>query len=382
MKKLSSVILAFCCSVTLFAQAPTNYYNNATGSGLVLKSQLKSIITNKHTPLTYGDLWDLYSKNASNNAFRDKYYEKDNTILDIYTEKPGATETYTFTVITDQCGSNGYKNEGDCYNREHLIPQSYFDEQFPMKADAFHVWPTDGKVNNERDNYAFGTVAAINITNNNFTSTNGTKRGDIGVSGFTSTIQKPILVVEPIDEFKGDIARAFFYFATRYEDSMDDFYKDNPHVGVSIMFDGSTGKVFNDNFLDVLYQWHRQDPVSSREIDMNNLVYNEQGNRNPYIDNPSYVTAVWYPHLLDTYNADLVEFNVYPNPAPKNTIYVSTKEKVDEAIVYNITGKVIKKISNPKFYDEVLTINNLKSGTYFIKLKSGKRNTTKKFIVK
>lgn len=371
MKKITSFIVTVCCSFTIFAQAPANYYNSATGTGYILKSQLKTIISANHTDLTYGGLWDLYSSNTANNGFRDKYYENDNTILDIYSEKPVAADPYTYTVISDQCGN--YNSEGDCYNREHLIPQSYFDQISPMRTDAFHVWPTDGKVNGERGNLPFGKVATAN-----YTSQNGTKRGTSAVTGFSGT------VVEPIDEFKGDIARAYFYFATRYEDFMDDFYTDTTQsqTQVKAMFDGSTDKVFNTGFLDVLYQWHLQDPVSARETDLNNYIYNEQGNRNPYIDNPQYVTAVWFPNLLNTNKAELVQFNVYPNPAPKNTIYISTKEKIDLITVYNLEGKLIKKVSNPQFNDEVFTINNLKSGTYILKLKSGKKATTKKFIVK
>ncbi len=373
MKKITSFIVIVCCSFTIFAQAPANYYNSATATGYTLKSQLKTIISANHIDLTYGGLWDLYSANVANNGFRDKYYENDNTILDIYSEKPVAVDPYTYTVIADQCGN--YSSEGDCYNREHLIPQSYFDENAPMKTDAFHVWPSDGKVNGERGNLPFGKVASAN-----YTSQNGTKRGTSAVTGFSGT------VVEPIDEFKGDIARAYFYFATRYEDFMDDFYvpKSPPksQVQARVMFDGSTNKVFNTGFLDVLYQWHLQDPVSARETDLNNYIYSEQGNRNPYIDNPQYVTAVWFPHLLSTNKAELVEFNVYPNPAPKNTIFISTKEKINLITVYNLEGKLVKKVSNPQFNDEVFTINHLKSGTYILKLKSGKKTSTKKFIVK
>lgn len=371
MKKITSFIVTVCCSFTIFAQVPANYYNSATATGYTLKSQLKTIISANHVDLTYGGLWDLYSDNDVKNGFRDKYYENDNTILDIYSERPLAVDPYAYTVISNQCGN--YNSEGDCYNREHLIPQSYFDEHTPMKTDAFHVWPTDGKVNGERGNLPFGKVANVN-----YTSQNGTKRGTSAVTGFSGT------VFEPIDEFKGDIARAYFYFATRYEDFMDDFYSDTTQTQtqVRVMFDGSTDKVFNTGFLDLLYQWHLQDPVSIRETNLNDYIYSEQGNRNPYIDNPQYVTAVWYPHLLSTNKAELVEFNVYPNPAPKNTIFISTKEKIDTITIYNLEGKLIKKFSNPQFYDEVFTINHLKSGSYILNLKSGKKATTKKFIVK
>ena len=370
MKKNILFILAICFSLTGFAQAPANYYNNATATGYVLKTQLKTIISANHSALTYTPgLWNLYNSSESNNGFRDKYYENDASVLDIYSENPTAVDPYTFTVISDQCGN--YSNEGDCYNREHLIPQSYFDENAPMKTDAFHVWPTDGKVNGQRGNLPFGNVAVAN-----YTSQNGTKRGTSAVPGFSGT------VFEPIDEFKGDVARAFFYFATRYEDYMDDFYNDHPNVDARVMFDGSNDQVFDADFLAVLYQWHQEDPVSTREIDINNYIYSKQGNRNPYIDNPLYVTAVWYPHLLSTNKAELVEFNVYPNPAPKNTIFISTKEKIDLISVYNLEGKLVQKISNPLFNDEVFTIHHLKTGTYIIQLKSGNFVVSEKVIVK
>lgn len=371
MKKISVFVSTFLCCFTVTAQAPTNYYNNATGNGYVLKSQLKTIITANHTPLSYTPgLWNLYNANATNNGFKDKYYENDGTILDLYTEQPTNTDSFNFIPITDQCGQ--YNIEGDCYNREHLIPQSYFDEQSPMKSDAFHVWPSDGKVNGNRSNYAFGTVAIANASQ---TSSNGTKIGSSGVSGYTGT------VAEPIDTFKGDVARAFFYFATRYEDLMDDFYTENTNVQARAMFDGSNDQVFNTNFLEMLYQWHLQDPISTREIDLNNYIFENQGNRNPYIDNPNYVTAIWFPHLLNTNNLDLVEFRLYPNPAIKNTAFIATKEKIDLITVYDLDGKLIKKDSNPKFKDEVYTLNNLKSGIYLIHLKSDTRETTSKLIV-
>ncbi len=372
MKKISTLFVTVCCSVAMLAQIPANYYNNATGTGYVLKSQLKTIITNNHNVLTYTPgLWDLYSNNNAKNGFRDKYYENDQTILDIYSEKPTAADPYVYTVISDQCGN--YGKEGDCYNREHLVPQSYFNDQTPMRTDAFHVWPSDGKVNNERGNLPFGKVATAN-----YTSLNGTKRGSSAVNGFSGT------VVEPIDEFKGDIARAYFYFVTRYEDLMDDFFNGSTQTQTQVraMFDGSIDKVFVTGFLDVLYQWHLQDPVSIRETNLNDYIYSVQGNRNPYIDNPTYVTAVWFPQLLNTNKAELVEFNVYPNPAPKNTIFISTKEKIDVITLYNMQGKLIKKISNPPFYDEVFMINNLKSGTYLLKLKAGSKTSTKQVIVK
>ena len=52
-------------------------------------------------------------------------------------------------------------------------------------------------------------------------------------------------------------------------------------------------KVFDQAFFNMLYQWHTQDPVSQREIDRNNAIYDYQSNRNPFIDNPEYVDEIW-----------------------------------------------------------------------------------------
>src|SRR5690606_16624014 len=108
----------------------------------------------------------------------------------------------------------------------------------------------------------------------------------------------------------------------------------------------------------------------------------KQGNRNPYIDNPLYVTAVWYPHLLSADKPELVEFKIYPNPAPKNTVFITSKQKIDLISIYNLEGKLVQKISNPLFNDEVFTIHHLKTGTYIIQLKSGNFVVSEKVIIK
>ena len=59
-----------------------------------------------------------------------------------------------FIFIDDQCGT--YKKEEDCYNREHSFPKSWFNDDYPMYTDLFHLYPTDGYVNNQRGNYPFG----------------------------------------------------------------------------------------------------------------------------------------------------------------------------------------------------------------------------------
>ena len=266
--KQKLLILALLFSVFSFAQIPAGYYNTATATGYTLKTQLYNIIKG-HTDKGYAGLWTTYSTSD-----RDNQYENDNSIIDIYSENPTGVDPYKYTYATNQCGT--YSVEGNCYNREHIIPQSVFNSLAPMVSDAHFIPPTDGKVNGQRSNYPHGTVATAT-----WTSLNGSKLGSSSVSGYTGT------VFEPINEFKGDIARMYFYFATRYENTVASY----PFA----MFNGTSNQVFSTAFLNMLLTWSAQDPVSAREIARNNAIYVQQNNRNPYIDHPEYVQAIWNP---------------------------------------------------------------------------------------
>lgn len=251
------------------AQAPAGYYNSANGlSGAALKTELSNIITNGHMDKGYSGLWTAYKTTDI-----DKDYENDGTILDIYSEKPAGADPYNYTPGTDQCGT--YSGEGNCYNREHIVPQSLFNQASPMVADIHFIRATDGKVNGMRSNYPFGKVGSAS-----FTSQNGSKLGTSVSSGYAGT------VFEPIDEFKGDVARMIFYFVTRYQSKLSTFSSGN-------MLGSSTFPGLQTWELNVLLAWHNQDPVSQAEIKRNNASYTFQGNRNPFIDNPNYVNLIW-----------------------------------------------------------------------------------------
>jgi endonuclease I len=330
MKKLYSFLFLLVFTAT-FAQIPSGYYSTATGTGYTLKTQLYNIIKG-HTDNGYAGLYTTYQTSDVDN-----FYENDGTVLDMYSENPSGSDPYNYsTGSTQRCGN--YSVEGDCYNREHIIPQSVFNEQSPMVADAHFITPTDGKVNGMRSNYPHGTVGSAT-----YTSQNGGKLGSSSVSGYSGT------VFEPINEFKGDIARMYFYFATRYENTV---------AGYSYaMFDGSSNKVFTTAFLNMLLAWNAQDPVSAREIARNNAIYTRQNNRNPYIDHPEYVNQIWggtssgdtqaptAPTSLastattassisvawnaSTDNVGVTGYNVYANGVLKNTV---------TTLNYTITG--------------------------------------------
>ena len=247
MKKHIVLILLALLAITAQAQAPAGYYNNANGlTGTPLKTALHNIIKG-HTVVSYAGLL---------NAFAYTDCDANQKIIDIYSN-------YHWE-LDDNCTGN-YHKEGDCWNREHTWPQSWFNEKAGPKSDLFHVYPTDGYVNNRRSNYPYGEVG-----NPTYTSGNGSKLGPCTVSGYSGT------VFEPIDEYKGDIARGFFYMSVRY-------YGEDSDWSSSDMTNKSEIRPWA---LAMLLDWSDNDPVSAKEMARNNAVYGYQGNRNPFIDNP------------------------------------------------------------------------------------------------
>lgn len=291
-----------------FAQIPSNYYDSAAGlTEYALKTQLKNIITNGHSDQGYGSLYSGYVT-----TFTDTEYENDGTILLYYTENPSGTDPYIFNHGSNNCGN--YGAEGDCYNREHLVPQSSFGSASPMKNDIHHVIPSDGYANGQRGSFPFGTVSSAS-----WTSLNGSKKGSSSVSGYSGT------VFEPIDEFKGDIARAILYFAVRYEDTMDNY-------GGFDMFNGTENQALEDWAITMLLDWHYNvDPVDQQEIDRNNAAYNYQGNANPFVDHPEYANIIWNP-TTDT-EAPTNPTNLVASNPTDNTIDLNWTVSTDNIAV-------------------------------------------------
>lgn len=225
-----------------------------------MRVALRNIIDG-HQVLANSQLWSAF-------AVADR--KPDNTVWDIYSDAPSGTPPYVFQFGTDQCGT--YDGEGDCFNREHTFPQSWFGSAVPMSTDLFHIYPTDAWVNQSRGNWPYGEVNAPS-----WTSANGSKLGPCAWPGCSGT------VFEPIDAYKGDLARSYFYLLTRYMDAAT----------------GWTAPVVQNGDLfgwgeELLLAWHVADPVSQKEIDRNNAIFSQlQGNRNPFIDRPEWAHAIW-----------------------------------------------------------------------------------------
>lgn len=249
--------------VSLNVLMPQGYYDNAANkSGSTLREALHNIIK-MHDTLSYNDLWQAF--------YSTDIRPDNNKVWDIYSDKPGYTPAYYFTFGSDQCGS--YSNEGDCYNREHSVPNSWFGGSVaPMYTDLFHLYPTDGYVNSKRSNLPIGKVVSTS-----WTSTNGSKVGTSNISGYSGQ------VFEPIDSFKGDFARTYFYMAVCYMDK-------NLGVETQSNFSGGDLKPWAKQ---LLLQWDALDPVSQKEIDRNNAIYELQHNRNPFIDHPELAAKIF-----------------------------------------------------------------------------------------
>lgn len=265
-KIFCSIVLLW--TLTLFAVAPPEYYNSAQGlSGSALRTALHNII-NDHVAVSYTPgVW---------NAFATTDLKPNGNIWDMYS-------SYEYTLFEDQAGN--YSKEGDVYNREHSWPQSLFNEASPMKSDLFHIYPTDAYVNGWRSNYPYGETNAPTCT-----STNGSKlgpaRSGLGYSG---------TVFEPIDEYKGDFARTYFYMATRY-------YSEDGSWSSWAMADGVELETWA---IEMLLDWHRNDAVSTKETNRNDAVFAIQNNRNPFIDHPEFVEYIWGGQTPGTPDAPL-----------------------------------------------------------------------------
>ncbi len=220
-----------------------------------LKTNLFQIIKD-HTAIGYGNLYSAYLKTD---------LREDGTIWDMYSD----------VKYSPSENQGNYKKEGDMYNREHTIPQSIFNKKSPMVCDIFHVYPTDGYVNNRRSNYPHAEVSNVD-----FESSNHTKVGTPANSSISGK------VCEPADEYKGDFARTYFYFVTCYQDKMSSF-------GSYASFSQNTYPSLSKWAISLYKKWSLEDPVSEKEINRNEAAYTVQANRNPFIDFPGIENLIW-----------------------------------------------------------------------------------------
>jgi len=338
-------------SLTGSAQPPAGYYNTAGNlTGIALKQALHGIIDN-HAVVPYSDLMGYFRKTDVKN---------DSLVWDMYSDNPGGAALYTYKFGKGQeCGN--YNSEADCYNREHSFPKSWFNNASPMYSDLFHIYPTDGYVNNRRGNYPYGETESPT-----WTSQNGSKVGPCSAAGYSG------IVFEPIDEYKGDFARTIFYMAARY------YTQDNGWPG-SDMVTGAEPKPWAAG---LLLDWHRIDPVSPKEILRNNEVFNIQKNRNPFIDDSDYAVKIWgRSSHTGKFSSAGTRLQVYPNPASDYFRLAFDLIEKCELLIYNQEGILL--LQYPDFNTtEKIDVRSLPGGLYLIRIISSGETRTGLFIRK
>ena len=338
--KKSALLLAVVLYFVSFsyAQIPQGYYDSANGLyGTALQSALHNIIKGQ-TVVSYQSLWYYFE-------FTDQ--KADSTVWDMYSDVPGGTPPYVYYFNTNQCGV--YHTEGDCYNREHSWPKSWFGgEVEPMYTDMFHLYPVDGYVNGMRNDNPYGEVNSAT-----WTSENGSKLGTCVAPGYTGK------VFEPLDGYKGDLARTYFYMSTRY------YTEDNGWPGS----DAVTGSQLKPWALAMMLQWATQDPVSQKETDRNNAVYLIQHNRNPFIDHPEYAEEIWGAAAgIHEKVSGSKMLTIYPNPAFDQCYLIlpaGCPEKEFDLRITNVTGTQEKVKINLEGNRISADISGLPSGIYF-----------------
>ena len=277
-------------SVTPASSLPAYYAAIDGKSGKSLFDAVQTVTKTGYSSLGYDGLWGAYPHtDVHENGY----------VWDMYSDCTWKS------INSNHCGS--YKNECDCYNREHSIPKSWYGGTTSGPGcDIFHLVPTDGKVNGIRSNYPFGEVSSADYNkhgNKRGSAKSITITGGNTIAGNTgATISASGTVFEPRDEYKGDFARGYMGALLKW-------------AGEKAFTDGEGSKTFTTNYstgsfgltkygVALLMKWHRQDPVSQKEIDRNNGIQQTQGNRNPFIDYPYLAEYIWGEKAGQTLDLD------------------------------------------------------------------------------
>lgn len=322
---------------------PTGYYNSLDGlSGVALRQALQDIIANPSVvrAQTYADVFDIL-KEADQNP------ENSNQVWLVYSEEGRAKLDLQTT------SSNAGK-----WNREHTFPRSlggFNNIEDDEIADGINIfWETKADSLRHANSDAHALRAADAAEN----SSRGNQHYGqyIGPSG-------------TLGSFRGDVARGVLYLEIRYN-------------GLEVVngFPSAVGQIGD---LATLLDWHRNDPPDDYEMNRNNLVYNWQYNRNPFIDQPELVEYIWGNNVGENWDQALSieeivsdDLTIYPNPS-NGHFQIKGLNKETQIDLYTIDGKLLSEYYCTGNYVDL----NVSSGIYIIKLKQGNRIYTKKLII-
>lgn len=317
MKNIISLILPALlasAAVEVMAEVPEGYYDSLTGlHGSALRKAAKAKVRN-HKVISYGDnTWEAFAHTDTH------LVNGQNCWWDMYS-------TDNVPVSSGHPGMN----------IEHSVANSWWGgTKNDAYKDLFHLNPSNINANSRKSNYPLGEVSNVSWTNGP-TTVGSPVYGQGGGNGY---------VYEPCDEYKGDFARVFMYMFTVYDDISWDSAK-------GWMFDMANVDIFKPWAIQLLLKWHRQDPVSPKEIARNEAIYEIQGNRNPYIDSPELAEYVWgdkktegysftgeYVPPVDPVDPDPVDPDpVDPTPIEGEWILVNTLSDINTADSYILIG--------------------------------------------
>lgn len=248
--KLALLVMVMLTVPAVFAEIPSGYYSGINGlKDRYLKTRLYEIIKN-HSTNSYSGLFSQ--------CFKYTDQRSDGTWWDMYSD-------------VTRYVSNGWSG----MNREHSLPKSWWGgDENAAYTDLNHLYPSDRDANMKKSNYPLGEVGTA-------TYDNGVTKVGYPIAGQGGGSSR---VFEPDDEYKGDFARTYFYMATCYQDFSWKY--------TYMMLNGEYPSMAQWA-IDMLLKWHREDPVSKKELDRNEEVYRIQHNRNPFIDMPDLVEFIW-----------------------------------------------------------------------------------------
>ncbi|GGE43616.1 endonuclease [Psychroflexus planctonicus] len=324
--------------------APAGYYDAIDGkSGQELIDAIQDIIAEEGVVRihTYTDIIDILKE-------ADQSPDNSNQVWLIYREENRAK--YMF-----QTGSTGTT----FWNREHVFPRSrggFFSIEDDGIATGINFW-----WNTNADSLRHGNsdAHALRAADANENSSRGNKHyGDY--TGPTNNV----------GSFYGDVARSAFYMAIRFND-----------LDVADGFPTETGFLGD---LTILLDWHELDPADDFEMNRNNVIYEWQQNRNPFIDFPELVDYIWgdkqgdvWNNPLSTFDEEFENFSFYPNPST-GKLNIKGLE-TGEVEVFDVQGK---SLQNFNINGETSIDLNLSSGIYLLRFTSNSTSTVERLIIK
>lgn len=324
---------------------PAGYYDSLDGlSGAALEQALQDIIADPTIvrAQTYTDVIDIL-KEADQNP------ENSNQVWMVYTEQGRAK--LDFQTNASNIGK---------WNREHTFPRSlagYNSIEADDTGDGINIFWTTEADSLRHGNSDAHALRAVDGQENS-------SRGNQHYGQYTGPSGN-------LGSFKGDVARSVLYMQIRYN-------------GLSIVngYPSTTGQMGD---LATILDWHRNDPPDDFEMNRNNIVYNWQFNRNPFIDQPDLVEYIWGTNVGDTWSqslsADTFEtssIKLYPNPTT-DKLYVSGKEHNYNISVFSSEGRLVLKqqVPNKNYIDLKVA-----SGLYLVKIETdNNKSLVKKILV-